>query len=308
MNKNLIVPIYIDTNALLDLLASIEGGFSLVEKVTSRTSVVSEKDKSATAEAGTEFGVPNVLSLLKVKLGGSLSSKKGKESGEEIETERFHIYGSLLHRLREYLYEEKLVRVLDAEEQTWDTIEASDFIEIKGIVRPNPLVDSFSRIDRLIGIMQLVTGLNFGSSGKQTGSSKGKVQSDKKQMNQMRQFMKGIISDIDKDNVRTFVVDIQSPENYRAVALIYTDYLRDQTMTEIEHKEYRLLGKVVRKIEEDSGESIDLLRGTGLGGIDRDMIGTLFSAFNQIDNMDLPEVKPDVFGPALEIVPIAIFV
>ena len=120
--------------------------------------------------------------------------------------------------------------------------------------------------------------------------------------------MKGIISDIDKDNVRTFVVDIQSPENYRAVALIYTDYLRDQTMTEIEHKEYRLLGKVVRKIEEDSGESIDLLRGTGLGGIDRDMIGTLFSAFNQIDNMDLPEVKPDVFGPALEIVPIAIFV
>lgn len=35
MKADLIVPIYVDTNALLDLLASIEGGFSLVEKVTS---------------------------------------------------------------------------------------------------------------------------------------------------------------------------------------------------------------------------------------------------------------------------------
>lgn len=308
MNTNLIIPIYVDTNALLDLLASIEGGFSLVEKITSRSSTTSEKNRSATVEAGTEFGVPNVLSLLKVKLGGSLSSKKGKESGEEIETERYHTYGSLLHRLREYLHAEKLVKFLGDEEQVWETIEPSNFIEIRGIVRPNPLVDSFSRIDRLIGIIQLVTGLNIGSSNQQTGSKKGKAQSDKKQMNQMRQFMQGIISDIEKENIRTFIIDIQSPENYSAVALLYTDYLRDQTMTEIEHKEYRLLGKVVRKIEEDSDESIDLLRGTGLGGIGREMLDSLFLAFNQIEDMNLPEVKPDVFGPALEIVPIAVFV
>ena len=68
MNGNLIVPVYIDTNALLDVLASIEGGFSFVEKVTSHTSSSSEKDKSASAETGTEFGIPNVLSPLKIKL------------------------------------------------------------------------------------------------------------------------------------------------------------------------------------------------------------------------------------------------
>src|SRR5215203_654123 len=97
MNDNLIVPVYIDTNALLDLLASIEGGFSLVEKVTSRTSTSSEKDRSAQAEAGTEFGIPNVLSLLKIKLGGTLSAKRSEEAGEEREIERYHTYGSLLH-------------------------------------------------------------------------------------------------------------------------------------------------------------------------------------------------------------------
>jgi len=308
MDDNLIVPVYVDTNALLDLLASIEGGFSLVEKVTSRTSASSEKDKSVSAEAGTEFGIPNVLSLLKIKLGGSLSAKRGKESGEERETERYHTYGSLLHRLRSYLEAEVLVKKFDTKGDVWESIESSNFVEIRGIIRPNPLADSFGRIDRLIGILQLVSGMNFGSSSQQTGGKGGKAQSNKSQMTQMRQFMGGILSDIEKENIRTFVIDMQSPKGCSAVALLYTNYLRDQTMTEIEHKEYRLLGKVVRKIEEGSDETIDLLRGTGLGGIRKDMLDKFLRLFNQIEGMNLPEVKTEVNGPALEIVPIAVFI
>lgn len=308
MTDNLIVPIYVDTNALLDLLASIEGGFSLVEKVTSRTSTSSEKEKSALVEAGTEFGIPNVLSLLKIKLGGSLSAKRGEEAGEERESERYHTYGSLLHRLRSYLEAEKLVKVLDTKDDVWGSIEASNFVEIKGIVRPNPLADSFGRIDRLIAIVQLVSGLDIGSSGQQSSGKGGKKSSDKSQMAQIRQFMRGILADIEKENIRTFVIDMQSPQGGSAVVLLYTNYLRDQTMTEIEHKEYRLLGKVVRKIEEDSEETIDLLRGTGLGGIGKDKLDTLLVAFNQLEGMNLPEVKTEVRGPSLEIVPIAVFV
>lgn len=308
MSDNLIVPIYVDTNALLDLLASIEGGFSLVEKVTSRTATTSEKDKSALAEAGTEFGIPNVLSLLKIKLGGSLSAKSGEETGEERETERYHTYGSLLHRLRSYLKTEKIVKRLDAEEDVWQTVEASNFVEIKGIVRPNPLADSFGRIDRLIGIFQLVSSFSIGSTNPPTSKKGSKKTNDKSQMTQIRQFIKGILTDIEKENIRTFVIDMQSPEGGSAVVLLYTNYLRDQTMTEIEHKEYRLLGKVVRKIEEDSDETIDLLRGTGLGGIGKDTLDNLLESFNQLEGMNLPEVKTEVGGPALEIVPIAIFV
>lgn len=308
MNDNLIVPVYVDTNALLDLLASVEGGFSLVEKVSSRSSMSSEKDKSALVEGGTEFGIPNVLSLLKINLGGSLSAKRGEESGEERETVRYHTYGSLLHRLRSYLEAQKMVKTLDVNDDVWESIEASNFIEVKGIVRPNPLADSFGRIDRLIGIVQLVSGFEISSSGQQSSGKGGKKLSDKSQMTQIRQFIKGILSDIEKENIRTFVVDIQSQRRGSAVVLLYTNYLRDQTMTEIEHKEYRLLGKVVRKIEKDSEETIDLLRGTGLGGIGKETLDTLLAPFNQLEGMNLPEVKTEVRGPALEIVPIAIFV
>jgi hypothetical protein len=41
MSDDLIAPIYVDTNVLLDLLASIEGGFSVVEKVTTRLATTS---------------------------------------------------------------------------------------------------------------------------------------------------------------------------------------------------------------------------------------------------------------------------
>jgi hypothetical protein len=79
-------------------------------------------------------------------------------------------------------------------------------------------------------------------------------------------------------------------------------------MTEISHKEFRILGKVVRIIAEDSEESIDLLRGTGLGGIGKNTLDTLMVSINQLEGMNLPEVKTEIRGPALEIVPIAIYV
>jgi len=37
--NELVIPVYLDTNVLLDLLATVEDGFSLVERVTSGQSV-----------------------------------------------------------------------------------------------------------------------------------------------------------------------------------------------------------------------------------------------------------------------------
>jgi hypothetical protein len=308
MKDDLIVPVYIDTNALLDILASIEGGFSIVEKVTSHTCSSSEKDRSTLAEAGTEFGIPNVLSLLKIKLGGSLSAKRVEESGEQRAIERYHTYGSLLHRLRSYLEAENLVRKLDGQDNVWGLIEPSSFVEIRGVIRPNPLADSFGRIDRIIGIIQLVSGMNIGSQSQQTSGKGGKPHSDTSQMTQIRKFMQGILTDIEKETIRTFVIEMRSPKGATAVALLYMSYLRDQTMAEIDHKEFRLLGKVVRKIEEGSEDTIDLLRGTGLGGIGKSSLDNLLVKFNQMEGVNLPEVKTEIHGPALEIIPIAVFV
>lgn len=307
MNSNLVVPVYVDTNALLDLLASIEGGFSLVEKVTTRTAATSGSDKSLSAETGTEFGVPNVLSLLKIKLGGSLRSTKQREAGEETEAERYHTYGSLLHRLRAYLKEQDLIRRPDEDADEWARVQSSDFIEVRGVFNPNPLADSFERIDRLIGLFELMSGFDLASAAK-PGAGQKKSLDDKKQMRQIRQFIQGILTDIEKENTRIFVLNADSQKSLSTVVLLFVDYLRDQTMAEISHREYRLLGKVVRKVERDAGDAIDLLRGTGLGGVGKDTLDQMLGGFNKMEGMNLPQVKSVIDGPAIEVVPIAIYV
>ncbi|ADL59047.1 DUF6414 family protein [Methanothermobacter marburgensis] len=53
------IPIYLDTNALLDLLASMEDGFSTASKITTK-----ENQSNANKISGdTSFGI-NVYSLL----------------------------------------------------------------------------------------------------------------------------------------------------------------------------------------------------------------------------------------------------
>ena len=175
MDKDLIIPVYVDTNALLDLLASIEGGFSTVEKVTTRSTEGSGIDRNVKAETGTEFGVPNVLSLLKLNLGYSANWKKAQEGSEQRESERYHTYGSLFHRLREYLTANSLLKKLDEGGIAWADILPSDFVEIRGIFRPNPFANSLEIMDRLIGLYKLLLNSSMGriyELGEASGANK----------------------------------------------------------------------------------------------------------------------------------------
>lgn len=307
MKGDLIVPIYVDTNALLDLLASIEGGFSIVEKVTTHTTAVERSDGSVSTEIGTEFGIPNVLNLLKIRLSGSLRSARQRETGEEVASDRYHTYGSLLYRLRGLLDDGSLIKRPYGDSNVWETIEASDFVEVRGVFRPNPLVDSLEQIDRLIGLFEIVSGPDI-LPQRQQSVQKREVNEFRQQMKQFRQFIKGILADIEKGSTRLFVVEQATKDECSTVVLLFKDYLRDPSMAEIAHKEYRLLGKVVRKIDETSGESIELLHGTALGGIGKVQFNQLFGTFNQLEGMNLPEIKSGIKGPALEVVPIAVYV
>lgn len=296
--EDLVIPIYLDTNALLDLLASLEGGFSLVEKISSRAT--SSRELSGTGEAGTEFGIPNVLNLLKIRLGASLGATGKREEGDELSADRYHTYGSLLYRLRRTLYAAKGIKIYDGSQESWDVLAASDFIELAGVLRPNPLVDSMAILDRILGFTELIGKI----PGTQQTAKGGSAQA--REIKQMRQFFQGILADLDREDLKLLVIDLPSP-THKAVATIFTEYLRDKSMAELAHREYRVLAKIVRKIE-DPNESIELLRGTALLGMGNDMLDELLGAFTELPDMNLPTVAVRVTGPALEIVPIAIFV
>jgi len=327
VEDDLIIPIYLDTNVLLDLLASIEDGFAVMEKVTTKQVNTTGANRELSSGTGTEFGVPNVLSLLRLTLGFSSSGTRGREEHQEREAERYHTYGSLLFKLRAYLKAKEVVKTLDRPGVTWEEVKPSDFVEVRGIFRPNPFATWLTIADRVLALTQLLSGLSDlqGSStvakagatragakrpvsGKAPSPEKPAGRGPGKQMEQIRTFFQGVLSDIQREQVRSFVIDLALPEQHKAVCLLVMDYLRDQTMLEISSREYRMLGKVVRKIDADSGATVDLLAGTGFGGLARPTLDSMLERFAEMPGMNLPEIETQVAGPALEIVPIAIFV
>src|SRR4051812_28140181 len=88
MSRDLIIPIYIDTNSLLDLLASIEGGFSVVEKITTQNTNTKGTNLEGKVDGSTDFGIPNVLSLLKLNLGLSGTHNRSTEITQGREAEK----------------------------------------------------------------------------------------------------------------------------------------------------------------------------------------------------------------------------
>ena len=75
-------------------------------------------------------------------------------------------------------------------------------------------------------------------------------------------------------------------------------------MTELARKEYRVFGRVVGKIS-SSTETIDLLAGTGLSGLPEESLAEL-TKYLKLGTVPKPETR--IPGPAIQLLPIAIYV
>lgn len=95
----------------------------------------------------------------------------------------------------------------------------------------------------------------------------------------------------------------------KAVLSTNLEYFNDQDASEIIDGEFLVLGKVVRVVGPDSGESINLLRKTDFGRLNSAMFDELGSAFADVEEagVDLPKFVTEVKGPAIQITPVAIF-
>jgi hypothetical protein len=217
MAKELIVPIYLDTNTLLDLLASIEDGFSMVKKVTSRQTEGGASDQSIQGDGGTEFGIPNVLSLLKIQLSGAISSRKSQETYAETQSERYHTYGSLLARLRTYLHDNDLiVSSSEGVSKWWTDVTPSSFVEFRGVFRPNPLADSLKAMEKVARLSSSMAALADPVTTPRQSTGKSRKPA-KDQMAPVLNMTKEMISDLERENIRLFVVDLSNDPTYRAV-------------------------------------------------------------------------------------------
>lgn len=199
-----------------------------------------------------------------------------------------------------------LKRITD--ESSWNNISASDFVEIRGTFTPNPLYASLQKINKVMDLAAVFSNAGALSTG-QKKPDKGNPQKGSTDIKTIRNFFLQFIGELEPEGMQTYVVGLDGLPEHKIVVSLLKDYNRDRSNTELPGGNFRMLGKVIRKVNND--ESIDLLRGTGLSGINEDMLKQVLTAFEQMGQQGLnveTKISTKVKAPAIQIIPIAIYV
>ena len=289
----LLVPVYLNQKMVFDLLAMLQGGISTVTTVTQTTS----ETRSDQQKISAGFGVSEVLStLLRINLSRDISNSNTKEADTFASEERIHTPASLFFQLRNLLFEKNYIR-----DVTDNPPVARDIVEFEGALRRNPIVET---IDSLATIGEMV--LDF-EEKPQKGSTKNRKQLSDNQRTQ--QQIVGFSNRLKEGGTIDLIAENVVFEGWSAVITLETGFLNDPTMSDLVDGQFRVIGKVIKSIDNES-ESISLLRKTALSKISSPILADILGKLDAIDvesGFNVPKPVWEVKGPAIQVLPIAIY-
>ncbi len=300
-SADLCIPIYLNQRIVFDLLAVIEDGFSRMSTIKTSTSEA-ESHKSG---LGASIGVSNVFALLGVSFKGERETENGTQEGTETSKEKVHTPTSLFSKLRFLLKQKQLLTEIPMEEGSIEDFMSGQFVEFRAILRKNPLVDTIEGFVQLMNMAILFTDEQTSpAKGKHT---KGGRHRDPNQL--IMEQMDGMLSAMTASNSMELIGEILGTSTIKAVLSTELQYFNDRSVSEIIDGEFRVLGKVIRVLMPDSGEVINLLRKTSFSRLQGKIFDQLGDAFVGVEGMGItfPELVTEIEGPALQVIPIAVF-
>lgn len=292
--SDLPVPIYLNQRIVLDLLATIEDGFSHFTNVQTSTSAGAASDQAA--KAG--LGVSNVFALLGVSIEGSRSKQSSQSRQRNETTERVHTPVSLFARLRSLLQEGGVVLDLGPDSGV-DSVMPGTFVEFPASLAVNPIIDALDGFIQIMDFAKMFEDQPQSAPGKKRASSPN---------DQIRNQITSLRKKVETGDSIDIVATVSAPAALRAVLGADKNFFSGALLADVDDGEYRVLGKVSRVLK-DEADSISLLRKTSLGSFTGSVTDQLLEAFKSIDstNIRMPKMEFEIHGPVLQIVPIAIF-
>lgn len=288
----MMIPVYINEKIVFDMLAIMEDGFSTVSQVN-----YTEQNENTSAQkgnAGVSTNSTFLGKLLKIDIGGELAHTGSKEEGTNISKEKVHTNVSLLSKFRGFLIDNQLLK----SEFDVTKMRIGDFIEVEGELQKNPLIDY---MDKFVGILRMADIFSEEAPlgrKKQASGQKKTNEKLKKQIQQFEQELKhsGTVDFVLQDIEKTVVLSAQE------------QYLENDNISEILGGRFKVLGKVIA-IYEDKTKSINLLRKTTLSILPRETLNDLFLEFKEktSQTLNLPTFKTEIEGPAIIVIPVAIY-
>jgi hypothetical protein len=296
-NNAPIIPVYLNQRIVFDLLAMLQDGLSQVAKITT-----TESDTQSIAnEAGATFGVAQAFAgLLRIDLSGKRASAKESAGETARSEERVHTPASLFFKLRQMLIERGHLTVIDA----YTSVMPRQMVEFTTTLRGNPVVAVMNTMESAFGMYTAFVE----ASNPQKGGSGKKAQTPESASNarvvaQMKSFRDAITSGSTID-----IVTDPMAGGRAAVVTLEHEFISDTSMSNLIEGEFAVVGKVIRVVEE--GQSVSLLRKAAINVLPEETLNGMFANFDALSAVHgfvVPRAEWQVRGPALHVVPIAIY-
>ena len=273
--NQLMIPVYINEKIVLDMLAIIEDGFSTVSQVSYSDHKENSNAQKIEAEVSTSASI--LSKLLKIDLKGELSHSGNCGETENTTKEKVHTNVSLLSKFRAFLTDANILK------SGFDisNMKIGDFIEVD-VLR---MADIFAEKPQL--------------------NAKTQAKAQKQQQDETMKKIKSFASELKHSGTVDFIL---SDSAGTVVLSAQEQYLSNDNISEILGGHFKVLGKVIA-ICADKTESIDLLRKTTLSILPHDLLADMFLCLQNEDmkQYNLPELKTEISGPAVIVIPVAIY-
>lgn len=293
----LLYPIYLDVPMMISFFAAIEGGYAL-ENAVKRTQASTEDTKG---EVAGELGLTGLLSNL---------AKAGVRSSANLEDQLVHSYesqlvlkhteASLFMGLREKLYSQKRIISLDACEQSqWDAVQSSpfsDLVELSGYIYRSP-INEIARLGERF--------LSFGFGQQEATGNPANI-SNGNQQDQAPAIIQSICKDLESSPLSDVLLRHEEKWKKDAVIDLSTKILPLIEQDRLICGRVVVLGKVKRTLKQ--GETINLCRRSIFGYAAQKILAEMISSFENIPGINIKLAPYEATYPAVEIMPMAIYV
>lgn len=307
-----VFPFYLDVEMLTGFLATIEDGFLLISNVSETETNSKANDLSASGTAGTSSFLS---SLFKIDLQGGLKLSDSSQGGRELGFVLQHTEASLFNRLRERLTAKGLITHVGA-----DSIEMpllGSIVEIDGVIQQNPVATVLELIDSMSFMFpQLIAGKSFSEPQKSTkpstqpprgqrGSSLSEPASQEPEFN-AKVFFDLLRRERESRKLSDVVVTIGSETVNSGIITLRQSATSQESAEHFIGSRCLILGKVSGVVED--GDSVPLYRRSIINLLNSDQVEGMFKGFNSNEgfHLDLPSLT--VSGPAIQVLPVAIYV
>lgn len=291
-----IVPVYLNQKLVFDLVAMLRGGISTVTAVTSSSS----KQQNEQQQVSAKFGLSEALStLLSINLSGGKSKGKTNDSSTELTEERVHTPASLFYELRKMLTEQGCLSTPDPDKLP----SPGEFVEFTAALKRNPIVETLDSLSEMLRLASVFSD-DQPQQPKKSGVTKHKSEEQK-----IREQIASL-SDALKAGSTIDLTTSGAESGFRSVVTVETRFLNDPFMSDLVDGRFSVLGKVIRSVKKSDDESISLLRKTALEKLPKGTLNEVFTALSNLKSeggFAMPEILWEVPGPAIQVLPVAIY-